>query len=127
MNKQSQEKGNESLTEEMIPDEFSDDDLDDVGYEAVDEKFAPRESISSRGGGGREQVERYSRVNRTTNINKHGGDDVHDADYDNFNAGEESYDPAGRESSVITEIVSNRIEYLDSDKDQNENLEANDR
>ena len=62
----------DSDSEELIPDEFS-DDADDIGYEAVEEKFQPRESISSRGGGGREQVRLSSLMHlNSANFCNHG-------------------------------------------------------
>lgn len=57
----------------------------------------------------------------------HEGDQHKDENYDNFRSGEESYSPGNRDSDVITEIVENRVEYLDSDKDQNEDSGLHDR
>lgn len=122
----------ESMEDDMIPDEFSMGEGDEEpAYEAVEEKFEPRESISSRGGGARNVQERYSRYNRTTNIALHGGDKHEENRYSNFKNGEESFDPVNRSSSVIEEIE-NQVVYLDSDKDEVElnemgKLESNDK
>jgi hypothetical protein len=112
----------ESMEEEMIPDEFSDEDVeDDVGFEEVEEKFQPRDSISSRGGAGRTGTERYTKTQRATNFVRHLGDSAHEqVDYEEHDHRDESYDPANQSESVITEIVENKIVYLDSDKDPDE-------
>lgn len=118
------EVAKESISEELIPDEFSDED--DIGYEDAEEKFQPRESISSRGMGGREPTQRFSRVNRPTNIHKHTGDIFDGEEFDNYN--EDSFDPVdGRESSVVTEIVENKVVYLDDDELKNDDLQGSQR
>lgn len=109
-----QVQNHEQNEEEMIPDEFSDDDVeDDVGYEEVEEKFQPRESISSRGGAGR----------RTTNVDTNKIQkqtrDVQPA-LKNYEQHQESHSPGDKSSSVITEVVENQVVYLDSEDDDND-------
>ena len=90
-------------------------------YGEHEERFEPRESISSRGGAGRRDQERFTGYNRPTNIVRK-DNDTH-VNYDQFRSGEESFDPHNRSSSVITEIVENKIVYLDSEKDLAEDNE----
>jgi hypothetical protein len=118
----------ESMEEDMIPDEFSDEDVeDDVGFEEVEEKFQPRDSISSRGGAGRSGTERYTKTQRATNFVRHLGDSANEhAAFEEHDHRDESYDPANQSESVITEIVENKIVYLDSDKDPDEEIMAGD-
>ena len=116
MNREKKIAEEESMEEDFIPDEFEqEDDGEEPAYEAVEEKFEPRESISSRGGAGRRGQERFTGFNKPTTVVRK-DNDTH-ANYEQFRSGEESLDPANRSSSVITEVVENKVVYLDSEKD----------
>lgn len=118
MNKEKKIEAEESMDEDFIPDEFDqDDDGEEPAYEAVEEKFEPRESISSRGGAGRRDQERFTGYNKPTTVVRKDGDSQANVNFGNFRSGEESFDPANRSSSVITEVVENKVVYLDSEKD----------
>ena len=103
----------ESFADDMIPDEFSDDEVDGLAYEEVSERFAPRESISSRGGTGRLGTERFTAIKKAPQNVPHGENIQQKEDQDHEYKERES-------SSVITEIVENKIIYLDSNIDREE-------
>jgi hypothetical protein len=55
------------------------------------------------------------------------GDSAHEhVNFEEHDQRDESYDPANQSESVITEIVENKIVYLDSDKDPDEEINAGD-
>ena len=117
----------ESFVDDMIPDEFSDDEVDGLAYEEVSEKFAPRESITSRGGAGRLGTERYTATKKAPQNIPHGENiqQREEKHQENRGRGEESQEykgekPESESASVFTEIVENKIIYLDSDIDREE-------
>lgn len=131
MNKGQKAQNHHEMEEEMIPDEFSDEDVeDDIGYEEVEEKFQPRESISSRGGAGRRDVERYTKPNRPTYVAQNESrqqpknyNEVKQAEPEQFKQNEASFDD-NRSSSVISEVVENKVVYLDSDEEKEVSAEG---
>lgn len=104
-----------------IPDEFSEGELDDIGYEVESEKFLPRDSVSSRGGASRKGTERYIPASKPQ-INEPRAIEAtpnHIKEPEYHSRVDQSYGNEKSES-VISEIVDERIVYLESDIDREE-------
>ena len=112
----------ESSEDDIIPDEFSDAEVeDDFEYEQASERFAPRESVSSRGGASRKGTERYNPNKKApTNDPRFGNQPALKGASKEYEQRQESPNPDQHSESVISEIVENKIVYLDSEIDRNE-------
>lgn len=108
----------ESMEEDAIPDEFSDDDvIDDIGYEEVDEKFEPKESVASSRGAAR-YAQRFTKTNERDNPVRRQEQEYAHGEYSEMREAMESPGQGEQSESVITEVVENKVVYLDSDKEE---------
>lgn len=102
----------ESSEELNVPDEFSEDAFDDIGYDEQSDRYVPRDSISSRGGGAaRRGTDRKIPAPYTQQHDRNSKNDMSKEKetkmYKEDDPNEQSQDP--KSESVISEYVSEKI------------------
>ncbi|CAI2364138.1 unnamed protein product [Moneuplotes crassus] len=111
-----------------IPDEFS--DIMENEFEENEERFEPRESVSSRGTFNKFDKDNSrrntgARPSNTSYVREKGRPKLHEINEDTYNEGspvrENPEAPRDDESSVITEVVEEKIVNIDSDFEEQQN------